>query len=152
MAKQLHTKLASDFDGTYSPPWERTFNHASLAMSKSPAFSNILQLSYYHHLINLLATYPVATLALFSSRTLSTVFSVLVPKMSSITVTHSGFSDVLSSSQKLIFSLIKERHRKILSEFRTSRKLSRNLLPLICLYWEKLRSTRSLCSLAVITY
>ena len=121
-------------------------------MSKSPAFSIILQLSYCGHLINFLATYRVATSALFSSRTLSTISCVLVPKMSSITVTYSAFSDVISSTQKLVFSLIKERHRKILSKFRTSRKLSRNLMPLVCLHWEKHRSTVSLCSLEVITY
>ena len=135
-----------------SRPWKRTFNHPSLAMSKSPAFSNILQLLYCDCLISFLATYPFVTFALFSFRTLSTNSCVLVLKMSSVMVKHSRFSHVISSSQKLIYSLIMEWHRNILSEFSTSCKLSRNLLPFICLYWEKHCSTGSLCSLVVITY
>ena len=86
----------------------------------------------------------------FSSRTLSMISCDLLPKMSLITVTQSWFSDVRSTSQKLIFSLIKEQHHKILSEIRTSHKLTKSLPPLIRLYWEKCLSTGSLCSLAVI--
>ena len=131
---------------------KKNISYASWAMPLSPAFSNILQLSHFDRLINVLATYQVVTSMPFSSRTLSTISRVPVPKMSSVTVTHSWFSDVRSSSQKLIFSLSKERHCKILSEFRTSRKLTRNLPPFIRLHWEKRRSTGSLCSLAVIIY
>ena len=46
--------------------------------------------------------------------------------------------------KKLMFSLIKEQDHKILSEIRASRKLTRNLPPLIRLYWEKCLSTGSL--------
>ena len=111
----------------------------------------ILITSHFDGLMKFLATCIVITSTLFSSRTFSTVSRVLVPKMSPVTVTHSSFSDARSSSQKFIFSLIKERHCKILSEFRTSRKLKRYLRPFIRLYLEK-RSTGSLCSLAVIRY
>ena len=119
------------------PPRERTSNYASWAMPLSPAFSNILQLLHLYRLINFLTTYKVITSTLFSSRTLSTISYVLVPKMSSVTITHSWFSDVRSFSQKLIFSLSKERHCKIFSEFWTSCKLTRKLQPFIRLYWEK---------------
>ena len=135
-------------------PQESIFKYASSAMSTSPSFSNILQTSHFDCLINFLVIYPanaVATSALFSSRTLSRIFYVLGSKMTSFTTRHSWFSDVRSFSQKLIFSLIKERYRKILSEFRTSRKFTRNLPPRICLYWEK-HLIGSFCSLAVITY
>ena len=49
-----------------SPP----LKYASLAMSTSPAYSNILQLSHFDRLINFLEAYPaiiVATPALFLS-------------------------------------------------------------------------------------
>ena len=88
IAKLLQTNSASDFDGTNSHSRKRIFNYASLALSTSPAFSNILQLLHFYCLIKFLATYPVATFALFSCRTLSTISCVLVPKMSSITVTY----------------------------------------------------------------
>ena len=63
-------------------------------MSTSSAISNILQLSHFDHLINFLATYPAiaeATSALFSSRMLSNaiISCVLVPEMSTITITQS---------------------------------------------------------------
>ena len=87
----LHIKSPSDVDGTNSPPREKIFKYASLAMLTSSAFSNILQLSHFDCLINFLATYPaivVATSALFSSRMLSTFSCALASKLSSITVTH----------------------------------------------------------------
>ena len=71
----------NDFDVMNSPQRERIFNYASLAMpSTSSAFSNILQLSHFDRLINFLTTY---------SRTYSMISRVLVPKITSITVTHS---------------------------------------------------------------
>ena len=84
------------------------FNYASWAMSLSPAFDNFIQLSHFDCLIDFLATYLVVTSTLFSSRTLSTISRFLVAKMSSVTVTHSKFSNVRSSSQKLMFYRIKE--------------------------------------------
>ena len=124
-------------------------------MSTSSAISNILQLSHFDHLINFLATYPAiaeATSALFSSRMLSN--AILCSSTKNV---HNYDNTVLIFRCKILFpkvkfSLIKERHRKILSEFRTSRKLTRNLPPLICLYREKRRSIGSLCSVTVITY
>ena len=126
-------------------------------MPASSAISNILQLSHFDHLINFLATYPAiveATSALFSSRTLSNAIISCVLGTKNV---HNYVNTVLIFRCKILFpkvkfSLIKERHRKILSEFRTSRKLTRNLPPLICLYWEKRRSTGSFCSVTVITY
>ena len=58
IAKLLHTNSASDFDGTNSYSQERIFNYASLAMSKSPAFSNILQLPHFDLSINFLSDIP----------------------------------------------------------------------------------------------
>ena len=114
----------------------------------------LLVISYNFLISILISTFQRHTqwsLLQFSSRTLSTISCDLLPKMPLITVTHSWFPDVRSTSQKLIFSLMKEQHHKILSEIRTSRKLTRSLPPLIRLYWEKCLSTGSICSLAVIT-
>ena len=71
-------------------------------------------------------------------------------------VSISTFSNILSFSQcdcliyflaaypvVTSFSLIMEQHRKILLEFRTSLKLSGDLPPLSCLYWEKGRLDNS---------
>ena len=55
------------------------------------------------------------------------------------------------SSEKLIFSLISNQQLKILSELKTSLKLTRNLSPLICPYCEKRFSMVSLWNLAVLT-
>ena len=102
-----------------------------------------------------LAIYPdivVATSALWISRTLSVISWFRLSNYSSRTIVDWTLSGSRSSSQKLIFSLISDRQDQILSEFKTSLKLTRNLPPLLCLYWGIPLSIGSLCRRAVITY
>ena len=111
IVRLLHTKSASDFHGRkVHHEKEYLFNYASSAMSLSPAFSNILQLLHLDRLINFLATYQVVPSTLFSSRTLSTISHVLCLPLQ----WHTPDFQMRSSSQKLIFSLSKERYCKIL--------------------------------------
>ena len=56
IVKLLYTKLASDFNGNKRPSAERIFNYASLTMSASPTFQNILKFSHFNRLIYLLGT------------------------------------------------------------------------------------------------
>ena len=56
IVKLLYTKLASDFNAKKRPPAERIFNYASLTMSASPTFRNILKCSHFNHLIYVLGT------------------------------------------------------------------------------------------------
>ena len=108
--------------------------------------SNNNELCHYLQLSVILTTFTSRSFnKLFSNIPSCHLYSVFIKNAfhdfpcstSSVTVTHSRFSDVRSSSQKLIFSLSTERYCKILSEFWTSRKLTRNLQPFIRLYWEK---------------
>ena len=116
IVRLLHTKLASDFDG-------RTVHHEKEHLILHHEQGHYLQLSvmpYHFHCFCLkrFPRFPEFYVFSYSS-------------------THSRFSNVRSSSQKLIFSVSKERYCKILSEIWTSRKLTRNLQPFIRLYQEK---------------
>ena len=101
VVRLLHTKSASDVDS-------RKVHHEKghLIMHHELCQLSVISLQLLHldRLINFLATYQLVTSTLFSSRTLSMISCLLVPKVSSVTVTHSWFSYVRSSSQKLIFS------------------------------------------------
>ena len=81
----------------------------------------------------------------------SMISSALSSNRSLMESRDSSASLSIFSSQKLIFSLISDRQLKILSEFKTSLKLTRNLPPLICRYCEKGLSMGSLWNLAVLT-
>ena len=78
----------------------------------------------------------VAT-SLASSKTASMISSTLLSARSLMESRDSSASLSIFSSQKLILSLISHRQFKILSEFKTSLKLTRNLLPLNCRHCEK---------------
>ena len=140
-SKVLHTYSVSDYARANNPPQERIFKYTSLA--KHLQFL-IISWTYFDRLQYIFAI-AVATSTLFSSKTLFAISCLLASNISASTVTHSWFLGLRSSSQKWIFYLIKEWRYKIISKFRSSDKLKRNLPLLIFLKREKHRSLGSLC-------
>ena len=72
-----------------------------------------------------------------SSKMASMILSALSSNRSLMESRDSSASLSIFSSQKLIFSLMSNQQFKILFEFKTSLKLTRNLPWLICQYYEK---------------
>ena len=135
MANQPQTKSASYLDDTISPPYDNSFRQESFSRLTSCDVKVCLHMSQQLRLISFLATQPNmvgATSLSLSSKTASMISSALPSNRSLMESKDSSSSLEIFYSQKVIFTLISDQQLKILFEFKTSLKLTRNLPPLNC--------------------
>ena len=148
---KISTNSAICLDGTVRPPRESKSNYSlSVALSLSLPTMIREHISHWKCLINPFVIYPEIVYATY----------LLSGEKKSLFISDSCWAKMLSilsffwtglrfSSQKLMFCFKRNRQVSILSVLNTSRRLTKNLPPLICRYWENLFSRGSLWNLRV---
>ena len=145
------TNSAICLDGTVRPPREIKSKYPLfVALSLSLPTKIREHISHWKYLINLFVIYPeivYATSLLSGDKKSLFIFDSCWAKM--LNISSFFWTGLRFYSQKLMFYFKRDQQVNILSELNTSRRLTKNLPPLICRYWENLFSRGSLWNLWV---